>query len=245
MAITQYSRTELVIGKKNQEILHHARVAVFGVGGVGGNCVEALARCGIGKLDLIDNDTVALSNINRQIIATHSTIGMAKVDAAEQRIHDIDPTIAVQKYQCFFLPENKDQFDFSQWDFVVDAIDTVTAKIAIIQEAQRCHVPVISSMGCGNKMDPSQLRICDLFETVNDPLARIMRHECRKRGIEYVPVIYSLETTIKPVYPKDEKPEQKGNRPAPGSTAFVPPVAGIMIASYVVRQLTHFDPDNR
>lgn len=245
----QFARTQLIFGKEAMQKLASSRVAVFGIGGVGGYTVEALVRSGIGALDLIDNDRVSLSNLNRQIIATLDTVGHYKVDAAEARIHSINPDCRVTKHNVFFLPETKQQFDFQQYDYVVDAIDTVSGKLAIIEEAIACDVPVISSMGAGNKVDPTKLRVDDIYRTSVCPLARVMRHECRKRGIRALKVVYSTEKSIRPVYDGANPPETKGTgahaRPAPGSDAFVPSAAGLIIASEVIRDLTGFNPENR
>ncbi len=213
------------------------RVAVFGIGGVGGYVVEALARTGIGALDLIDNDRVCLSNINRQIIATEKTLGMFKVDAAEERIREISPDCKVRTYKTFYLPDTQDQFDFTQYDYVVDAIDTVTGKLTIVENARLAGVPVISSMGAGNKVNPAAFEVADLYETSVCPLAKVMRRECKKRGIDALKVVYSKE---KPICPRnEEKPEENdGHRRAiPGSTAFVPSVAGLIIAGEVINDL--------
>ena len=245
------------MGDENLEKLRRARVAVFGIGGVGGYVVEALARSGVGTLDLIDDDRICLTNLNRQILATRSSVGQYKVDAACKRIQDIDPAIKVNTYKCFYLPEERDKFDFSQWDYIVDAIDTVTGKLDIICEAARCHVPVISAMGCGNRIDPSKLVITDLYKTVNDPLAKVMRRECRKRRIRKLTVVYSTEPAIRPmedesnscayhcICPPGTKRKCTERRDIPGSTAFVPSVAGILIASKIVRDLTGFDGSER
>ena len=240
----KFVRTAMVLGPSAVENLRTKRVAVFGIGGVGGNCTEALARSGVGTLDLIDSDDVCESNLNRQVFALHSTVGMKKTDAAKQRIMDISPETAVNTYPVFYLPETADTIDFSVYDYIVDAIDTVTAKLDIIERAGRCGVPVISSMGCGNRVDPSMLRIMDIYDTKGDPLAKVMRRELRKRGIKKLPVCCSLETPLKPLFPGSEE-ELKTRRSIPGSTAFVPPAAGIMIASYVVRKLISFDPEHR
>lgn len=227
----QFSRTQLLYGAQSMEKLTASRVAVFGIGGVGGYVVEALARSGIGALDIIDNDQVCLSNINRQIIATHKTIGMYKVDAAEERIHDINPDCVVRAYKTFFLPETQDQFDFSQYDYVVDAIDTVTGKLAIIEKAKKAGVPVISSMGAGNKLHPSMFEVADIYKTEVCPLAKVMRRECKKRGIDSLKVVYSKEMPIKPS-------EKSGERKVvPGSTAFVPSVVGLIIAGEVINDI--------
>ena len=239
-----FVRTAMVLGPSAVETLRGKRVAVFGVGGVGGNCAEALARSGIGTLDLIDHDEVAESNLNRQVFAVRSAVGKKKVDAAEERIHDICPDTAVNTFPIFYLPETRDQLDFTVYDYIVDAIDTVTAKLDIIERAKECGVPVISSMGCGNRVDPSQLKIMDIYETKGDPLAKVMRRELRKRGISKLTVCTSLEPPLKPLFAGTEE-ELQSRRSIPGSTAFVPPAAGILIASHVVRSLILFDPDSR
>ena len=221
-----------------------ARVAVFGVGGVGGFVVEALARSGIGALDLCDHDTVDVTNLNRQIIALSSTIGRQKVEVAAERVHDINPDCRVTTYPVFFLPETKDQFDFTQYDYVVDAIDTVTGKLSIIEEAKRAGVPVISSMGAGNKLDPTLFRVDDIYKTSVCPLAKVMRRECRRRGIEHLKVVYSREKPLRPLE-KIRTPEEKGRRDIPGSTAFVPGAAGLILAGEVVKDLIAFDRSGR
>lgn len=230
-----FVRTEHVLGFDAMDKLKNARVAIFGLGGVGGYVLEALARSGIGALDLIDNDQVALSNLNRQILATRDTVGMDKVDIAAARVHSINPDCVVRTYKCFYLPETREQFDFTQYDYVVDAIDTVAGKLSLIEQAEASGTPIISAMGTGNKRDPSQLRVCDLYETKNDALARVMRKECRRRGIERLQVVYSPEEPIC-LGPEIVEPEST-RRSIPGSTAFVPPAAGLMIAAEVVRQL--------
>lgn len=236
----QFSRTELLFGAEKMKKLYHARVAVFGVGGVGGYTVEALARSGVGTIDIIDNDQVAFSNLNRQIIATHKTIGMDKVDVMEARIHDINPECVVNKYKMFYLPETKDQFDFTQYDYVVDAIDTVTGKIGLVMQANEALTPIISSMGAGNKVHPEMFEIADIYKTSVCPLAKVMRKELKKRGIKKLKVVYSKEVAIKPTPPEGEAAETKGTagRIAPGSNAFVPSVAGLIIASAVINDLT-------
>ena len=229
------------------ERLDKARVAVFGIGGVGGYVVEALARSGVGALDIIDNDQVSLTNRNRQIIALESTLGMDKVDVMEKRIREINPACRVTAHKCFFLPETAKDFEFSQYDYVVDAVDTVTAKLAIIQACREAGVPVISSMGTGNKLDPTRFRVSDIYETSIDPLARVMRKELKKRGIDHLKVVWSDETPIPQRQPgegaedmsaacEEELPE--GRRAIPGSIAFVPPVAGLILAGEVVKDLT-------
>ncbi len=234
----EFSRTRLLYGKEAMDKLSHSRVAVFGVGGVGGYVVEALARSGIGALDLIDNDKVCLSNINRQIIATHSTVGQYKVDAALDRIKDISPSCQVTISRAFYLPETQDQFDFSQYDYIVDAIDTVTGKLTIIENAKRCKVPVISSMGAGNKRHPELFEVADIYDTSVCPLAKVMRKECKKRGIDSLKVVYSKEKPISPLeQPQEEIPDGCSRRSTPGSTAFVPSVVGLIIAGEVINDL--------
>ena len=236
----QFSRTRLLLGKDAMEKLKNARVAVFGIGGVGGYTVEALARSGVGALDLIDNDTVNLSNLNRQIIATHSTLGQYKVDAAAARVRDINPDIQVTIHKTFYLPETAQEFDFRQYDYVVDAIDTVTGKLALIVQAKEANVPIISCMGTGNKLDPTQFEIADLAKTSMCPLARIMRKECHKRGIDHVKVLYSKEDAMTPLDDDGTPipaPEGSSRRSLPGSSAFVPSVAGLIIAGEVIKDL--------
>ena len=233
-----FDRTRLVLGREAVEKLKNARVAVFGLGGVGGYVVEALARSGVGALDLIDNDTVALTNLNRQIIATHTTLGMPKTEAAKARVLDINPGCRVTVHNLFFLPETADNFDFTRYDYVVDAIDTVTAKLALIEKCAAAGTPIICSMGTGNKLDPTLLEIADIYETSVCPLARVMRAECRKRGIKSLKVLYSKEEPIAPKTGDVDDPEETGRRAVPGSTAFVPPAAGLIIAAEVVRALS-------
>ncbi len=231
----QYSRTRLLLGQAALDKLRRSRVAVFGVGGVGGYAVEALARSGVGRLDLIDSDTVSLSNLNRQIIALHSTVGMYKVDAAAARVKDIDPAIEVRTYRVFYIPETAEQFDFSQYDYVVDAIDTVTGKLALVERAKQAGVPVISCMGAGNKLDAAAFEVADIGKTAMCPLARVMRKELRKRGITHLKVVYSQEEALAPL----EEIETEGQRrPVPGSAAFVPGAAGLIAAGEVVKDLT-------
>lgn len=220
------------------EKLRSSRIAIFGIGGVGGFVAEALARSGIFHLDLIDSDNVSLTNLNRQIIALHSTVGRPKVDVMRERILDINPEADVRTYQCFFLPETKDQFDFSQYDYVVDAVDTVKAKLELIVRAKENNVPIICSMGAGNKLDPTAFEVADISETSVCPLARVMRQECKKRGLRGVKVVYSKERPVEiKIQAGDESLEKKGNSIAPGSIAFVPSVAGLIIASEVVKDL--------
>ena len=230
-----WCRTEHVLGTEAMAKLAAARVAIFGLGGVGGYVVEALARSGVGKLDLIDNDKACLSNLNRQILATRDTLGMDKADAAAARVRSINPACELRVYKTFYLPENRGDFDFTQYDYVVDAIDTVAAKLSLIEQAREAGVPIISAMGTGNKREPSLLRVCDLFETENDALARVMRKECRRRGIERLKVVYSPEEVLC-LGPALSAPEGK-RRSVPGSTAFVPPAAGLLIAAEVVKAL--------
>ena len=235
----QFARTKLLYGEVAMEKFRVSRVAVFGVGGVGGYVVEALARSGIGALDLIDNDVVCLSNINRQIIATMKTIGQYKVEVAAERVHDINPDCVVRAHRCFFMPDTQDQFDFAEYDYVVDAIDTVTGKLAIIEKAKAAGVPVISSMGAGNKVDPSGFEVADIYKTSICPLAKVMRRECRKRGIDSLKVVYSREEPVTPAADASCDPSSEGTarRSVPGSTAFVPSVVGLIIAGEVINDL--------
>ena len=228
----QFSRTELLIGKENVEKLKKSRVAVFGIGGVGGYVVEALARSGIGALDLVDNDTVQESNLNRQIIALHSTIGKRKTAVMAERIKDINPKISVKTHDVFYLPETADTFDFSLYDYVVDAIDTVSGKIALIERAKKYNVPVISCMGTGNKTDALAFEIADISKTSVCPLARVMRRELKKRGIEQVKVLYSKEEPY-----KSGLSDEETGKAIPASIAFVPSVAGLLIAGEVIKDL--------
>lgn len=226
--INQFSRTQLVFGADNMERLKNARVAVFGVGGVGGYTVEALARSGVGTLDLIDDDKVCLTNINRQIIATRSTVGKYKVDVARERILDINPDAKVNTYRMFYLPDTKDQFDFEDYDYVVDAIDTVTGKIQLVMQAKEAGTPIISSMGAGNKINPAQFEVADIYKTSVCPLAKVMRRELKKRGIKKLKVVYSKEKPI------------KNSENVPGSTAFVPSTVGLIIAGEVIKDILGF-----
>lgn len=246
--LDQFSRTQLLFGPEAMERLFGSRVAVFGIGGVGGYAVEALARSGIGALDLIDDDRVCLTNLNRQLYATRKTVGKYKVDTAEERIREINPDCRVRTYKTFYMPETRDQFDFTLFDYVVDAIDTVTGILALAEQAVRAGTPIISCMGAGNKTDPTAFRVADIFETSVCPLARVMRRECRKRGIGHLKVVYSLEQPVRPLEdpaiscrahcicpPGTRKCTVR--RDIPGSTAFVPSVAGLIIAGEVVRDL--------
>lgn len=243
---TQLMRTELLLGEAGIEKLSKARVAVFGIGGVGGYVTEALCRSGVGALDLIDHDTVSVTNLNRQVIALHSTVGQYKTDVMEKRLLDINPDVKITVHKCFYLPETKDQFDFSVYSYVVDAVDTVTAKLLLAEEAKKAGVPLISSMGTGNKLDPSKLQVSDVFETSVDPLARVMRRELRKRGIDHLKVVWSTEEPRKPLLDARTIRMMEGSpvpeesvrlKDIPGSSAFVPAAAGLLIASEVVRDL--------
>ena len=248
----RFQRTELLLGDKAMEKLKSARIAVFGVGGVGGYAVEALARSGVGALDLIDSDKVALSNINRQIIATSDTVGEYKVEVAKARVLSINPECKVNIYKMFYLPETADSFDFTQYDYIVDAIDTVKGKLALAENAQKAGTPIISSMGAGNKVNAAAFEVADIYDTSVCPLARVMRYECRRRGIKKLKVVYSKE---KPIRPKEDMsiscrrqcvcpPGTRKctvRRDIPGSTAFVPSVAGLIIAGEVIKDLTGFE----
>ena len=232
----QFSRTERLLGEEAMERLMRARIAVFGVGGVGGYAAEALAISGVGALDLIDSDRVSLSNLNRQIIATHDTVGMYKVDAMEERLRAINPACAVQALRCFFLPETAGAFDFRDYDYVVDAVDTVTAKIALVLAAKEAGTPVISCMGAGNKLDASRFEVADIYETSVCPLAKVMRRELRKRGVDRLKVVYSREEPLRPLSGDEETGQENGGRTraVPGSVAFVPAAAGLILAGAVV-----------
>ncbi|MCI9617090.1 MAG: tRNA threonylcarbamoyladenosine dehydratase [Eubacterium sp.] len=232
----RFSRTEILIGKEKMEKLKNARVAVFGVGGVGGYVVEALARSGVGTLDLIDDDKVSLTNINRQIIATTGTVGKYKVDVAKDRVLDINPEATVNIYKTFYLPETAEQFDFSQYDYVVDAIDTVTGKLQLVEQAEKSGTAIISSMGAGNKMNPAAFEVEDIFKTSVCPLAKVMRRELKKRGIQKLKVVYSKEKALIPQEIAEEN-EKHGKRQTPGSNAFVPSVAGLIIAGEVIKDI--------
>ena len=245
----QYSRTELLLGAEAMARLRRSRVAVFGIGGVGGYVVEALARSGVGALDLIDDDTVSLTNLNRQIIALHSTVGRPKVEVAAERVKEIDPEIQVRTYRTFYTPETAGLFDFTQYDYIVDAIDTVTGKLALVENAFRVGTPILSAMGTGNKLDPTAFVVTDISKTTMCPLARIMRKELRKRGINHMKVVYSTEQAMEPNaemeaeilrQSAEEEPGDRGTftrRQIPGSTAFVPAAAGLIAAGAVVREL--------
>ena len=234
----EFSRTERLLGSEAMERLRSARVAVFGVGGVGGYVAEALARSGVGALDLIDNDTVNLTNINRQIIALHSTVGRDKVEVMKERIADINPQCKVYAHKCFYLPENKDEFDFKAYTYVVDAVDTVAAKIQLVMQADEAGVPIISSMGAGNKLNPAEFEVADIYKTSVCPLAKVMRRELKQRGIKKLKVVYSKEEAIKPKEDSSSEQQTEGvRRSTPASVAFVPSVAGLIIASEVVKDI--------
>lgn len=228
----QFSRTELLLGSNGMEKLKKSRVAVFGIGGVGGHTAEALARSGVGALDLIDSDTVSITNINRQIIATLDKVGQYKTDVMKERIALINPEAQIIAHRKFFLPENSDEFVFSRYDYIVDAVDTVSAKIELVMKAQAAGVPIICSMGAGNKLDPTAFEVADIYKTSVCPLARVMRTELRKRGVKKLKVVYSKEPPITPL-----PSEECGKRKVPGSTAFVPSVAGLIIAGEVIKDL--------
>lgn len=232
----QFSRSQLLLGGDAMTKLAGARVAVFGVGGVGGYTVEALARCGVGMLDLIDNDTVSISNLNRQILATHSTVGRLKVDVARERVLDINPACVVRTYPCFYLPDTADQFDFTQYDYIVDAIDTVTGKLLLAERAAEANTPIISAMGTGNKLDPTAFQVADISQTSMCPLARVMRKELKKRGIVHLKVVYSREEPLSPVDGEAEA-ARLGKRQIPGSVSFVPGAAGLILAGAVIKDL--------
>ena len=248
--LNQFSRTQLLFGKEAMERLYNARVAVFGVGGVGGYTVEALARSGIGTLDLIDDDKVCLTNLNRQILATRKTVGKYKVDVAEERIHDINPDAVVNTYKTFYMPDTADQFDFSQYDYVVDAIDTVKGKLELVMQAQATGTPIISCMGAGNKIHADKLEVTDIYKTSGCPLARVMRYELRKRRIRKLKVVYSKEPAMTPIddmaiscrqnciCPPGTARKCTQRRQVPGSTSFVPAAAGLIAAGEVVKDLT-------
>ena len=249
--LTQFSRTELLLGKEGMERLKNARVAVFGVGGVGGYVCEALVRSGVGSFDLIDDDKVCLTNLNRQIIATRSTVGKYKVDVMKERMLDINPDVQVETYKCFFLPENADDFPFAEYDYVVDAVDTVTAKIELVMKCQSMGVPIISSMGAGNKLDASAFQVADIYKTKMCPLAKVMRRELKKRGVKKLKVVYSEEKPTRPIEdmaiscrthcicPPGAAHKCTERRDIPGSVAFVPSVDGLIVAGEVVKDLVY------
>ena len=237
----QFSRTQLLFGQEAMEKLKGSRVAVFGIGGVGGYCVEALARSGVGTLDLIDDDTVNITNLNRQIIATHATLGMDKVDAAKERVLSINPGTVVHTHKTFYLPETAGEFDFTRYDYVVDAIDPVTGKLMLVQAAKEAGTRIISCMGTGNKLDPTAFEVADISKTSVCPLARIMRKELGKRGIKHLNVVYSKELALTPA-PAEEEDSAHPKRQTPGSNAFVPAVAGLILAGEVVKDLAGITP---
>ena len=247
--LNQFSRTELLVGKDGMEKLSNSHVAVFGIGGVGGYVVEALVRSGVSKFDIIDDDMVCLTNINRQIIATRDTVGKYKVDVMKERILSINPNAKVNTFKCFYMPENADDFDLSKYDYIVDAIDTVTAKLELIVRAKQLNVPIISSMGAGNKLNPAEFEVADIYSTSVCPLARVMRYELRKRGIKSLKVVYSKEKPIRPIEdmsiscrthcicPKGTAHKCTERRDIPGSVAFVPSVVGLIIASEIFKDI--------
>ena len=235
---SQFSRTTRILGENTIKILSDKHIAIFGLGGVGGYVAEALVRSGIGKFDLIDHDKIDITNLNRQIIATHKTIGRDKAEVMRERMLDINPAAEITIHPCFFLPENAADFEFKKYDYVVDAVDTVTAKIELVLRAREAGVPIISSMGTGNKRNPAMLEVADLYKTSVCPLARVMRRELKKRGVEELKVVYSREESLKPKETEStEKDTSRDERAIPGSTAFVPPAAGLLIASEVVKDL--------
>ena len=248
--LNQFSRTELIFGKEAMEKLANSRVAIFGIGGVGGYTAEALARSGVGTLDLIDDDRVCLTNINRQIFATRKTVGKLKIDVARDRLLEINPDMTINTYKTFYMPETADQFDFTQYDYVVDAIDTVTGKIELVMNANKCRTPIISSMGAGNKVDPTKFQVADIFSTSVCPLARVMRYELKKRGIRRLKVVYSTEKPMTPVddmaisckqhciCPPGTARKCTQRNQVPGSNAFVPSVVGLIIAGEVIKDIT-------
>ena len=247
--LNQFSRTELLLGKDAMERLASSRVAVFGIGGVGGYVCEALVRSGVGAIDLVDDDRVCLTNLNRQLIATRKTVGRLKTEVMQERILEINPNVKVQLHTCFFLPENAGSFSFADYDYVVDAVDTVSAKLALVEQCARTHTPIISCMGAGNKLDPTAFRVADIYKTRVDPLARVMRRELKKRGIRKLKVVYSEEQPLRPIEdmaiscrthcicPPGAERHCTDRRDIPGSTAFVPSVAGLILAGEVVKDL--------
>lgn len=255
--LNQFSRTQLLLGTEAMEKLKRARVAVFGIGGVGGYVCEALVRSGVGAFDLVDDDKVCLTNLNRQIIATRKTVGKYKVEVMRERILEINPDCDVRVHQCFYLPETADQFNFSDYDYVVDTVDTVTAKVTLVLEAQKAGVPIISCMGAGNKLDASALEVADIYDTSVCPLARVMRTELRKRGVKHLKVVYSKEPALTPIddmtiscrthciCPPDTARKCTQRRQVPGSNAFVPAAAGLIIAGEVVRDIANGEPQKK
>ena len=248
--LDQFSRTQLLLGEESMKKLSDMRVAVFGIGGVGGYVCEALVRTGIGHFDLIDNDKVCLTNLNRQIIATRKTVGLYKADVMKERMLEINPNVEVNVYKCFFLPENADEFPFADYDYVIDAVDTVTAKVELVMKCKEMNVPIISSMGAGNKLDASAFKVADIYKTKMCPLAKVMRHEMKKRGVKKLKVVYSEEKPTRPIEdmsiscrthcicPPGAQHKCTERRDIPGSVAFVPSVAGLIIAGEVIKDLT-------
>ena len=251
--LNQFSRTQLLLGEEAIEKMSNSRVAVFGIGGVGGYVCEALVRSGVGAFDLIDDDKVCLTNLNRQIIATRKTVGKYKVNVMKERMLDINPKVDVRVHKCFFLPENADDFPFEEYDYVVDAVDTVTAKLEIIVRAKSLNIPVISAMGAGNKLDASRFKVADIYKTQMDPLAKVMRRELKKRNIKHLKVVYSDEQPIKPledmsiscrtncICPPGAAHKCTERRDIPGSTAFTPAVAGLIMAGEIVKDLSEMN----
>lgn len=251
--LNQFSRTQLIFGIEAMEKLSQSRVAIFGVGGVGGYTIEALARSGVGAIDLIDDDRICLTNLNRQLLATRDTVGQYKVDVAEKRIHSINPDCKVITHKTFYMPETKHMFDFTEYDYIVDAIDTVKGKLELVMNAKAAGTPIISSMGAGNKVNAAAFEVADIYETSVCPLARVMRYECRKRGIKSLKVVYSKEKPIRPledmsiscrkhcICPPGTARKCTQRRDIPGSTAFVPSAAGLIIAGEVIKDLIDFD----
>ena len=241
--LNQFARTQLLLGEDAMKKLGNSRVAVFGIGGVGGYVCEALVRSGVGHFDLIDDDKVCLTNLNRQIIATRKTVGKYKAEVMKERMLDINPDVEVTVHKCFFLPENADEFPFEEYDYVVDAVDTVTAKIELVMKCKEKNVPIISSMGAGNKLDASAFKVSDIYKTKVCPLAKVMRHELKKRGVKKLKVVYSEELPLTPVNDGTNVCEKEDStivkRATPGSVAFVPSVAGLIIAGEVVKDLTN------
>ncbi len=236
--LNEFSRTQLLLGKENMDRLKASSVIIFGIGGVGSYCTEALARTGIGKLALVDNDVVSVTNINRQLIALHSTIGMLKTDAAKARIHDINPECEVSVFPCFYSEENDGGINLSDYDYIIDAIDSVKSKVYLAEQAKKLGIPIISSMGAGNKLDPTKFKITDIYKTEMCPLAKVMRHELRLKGIKKLKVVFSTEPAV---IPREKTDEVSDTKPfIPGSTAFVPSVAGLILASEVIKDLTNF-----
>ena len=248
--LDQFSRTQLLLGEESMKKLSDMRVAVFGIGGVGGYVCEALVRTGIGHFDLIDDDKVCLTNLNRQIIATRKTVGLYKADVMKERMLEINPNVEVNVYKCFFLPDNADEFPFADYDYVIDAVDTVTAKVELVMKCKEMNVPIISSMGAGNKLDASAFKVADIYKTKMCPLAKVMRHEMKKRGVKKLKVVYSEEKPTRPIEdmsiscrthcicPPGAQHKCTERRDIPGSVAFVPSVAGLIIAGEVIKDLT-------